>query len=252
MANVPVALQLYTVRNELEKDFEGTIEQIAKIGYAGVEFSGFAGKTTGKAWRVVSEFDLKVAGCHFPLDQLEKDIESVCEMCLELCCEYIVVPSLPEERRRDRKRWREAANSMNEIAQDIQDYDLKLCYHNHAYEFEKVGNELAWDIFFDAADPDLVGAEIDTYWIQYAGLDPVEYIRNMSKRCPLIHLHDMAGDEKKSSVEVGRGILQWDGIFQAAEDGGVKWYIVEQNECTGSAIESARISFENLKARGKV
>jgi len=251
MAAVPIALQLYTVRSELEKDFDDTLRQVAEIGYTGVEFAGFANLTTGKVWRLLQEYNLKVAGAHFPLDKLESNLETVVEQSLEICCDYLIVPGLPEERRRDRKKWREVANSLNEIAQDIQDYGLKLCYHNHAFELDKVGNETGFDILFEAADPDLVGAELDTYWIKFGGGDPAEYIRRMAGRCPLIHLKDMAGDDKKSQTEIGSGILDFDAVFQAAEEGGVQWYIVEQDTCARPPLESARLSFDNLKARGK-
>jgi len=252
MANVPIALQLYTVREDLAKDFEGTLQRVAEIGYTGVEFAGFGDVPSSKVWRALQEFNLKAAGAHWPLGQLENDLESVVEMNLEICNDFLVVPWLPEERRRDRKRWREVANSMNEIAKDIQDYGLKLLYHNHAFEFEKVGGETGWDILFEAADPDLVGAEIDTYWIKYAGEDPAEYIRRMAGRCPLVHLKDMANDDKRSQTEIGAGTLDFDAIFQAAETGGVQWFIVEQDTCGRPPLESANLSFENLKARGKV
>ena len=251
MSNVPIALQLYTVRDDLAKDFEGTLQRVAEIGYAGVEFARFGDVPASRVNRILQELNLRAAGAHWPLDKMESGIEAVVEFNLEICNDYLVVPWLPEERRRDRKKWREVANSLNEIAQDIQDYGLKLCYHNHAFEFEKCGNESGFDILFEAADPDLVGAELDTYWIKYGGLDPVEYIRRMAGRCPLIHLKDMAKDENRSNTEIGEGVLDFDAIFEAAEAGGVQWYIVEQDTCARPPLESARLSFENLKARGK-
>jgi len=252
MPNVPIALQLYTVRDDLANDFEGTLRRVAEIGYAGVEFAGFCDLPASRVFRLLQELNLRVAGVHWPLDKLESEIEAVVEYNLEILNDYIVVPWLPEERRRDRKKWREVANSMNEIAQDIQDYGLKICYHNHAFEFEKYGGELGFDILFEAADPDLVCVELDTYWLKYGGQDPVEYIRRMAGRCPLIHLKDMGKDEKRSMVEIGEGILDFNVIFEAAEAGGVQWYVVEQDTCSRPPLESARISFENLKARGKV
>jgi len=252
MSNVPIALQLYTVRDDLAKDFEGTLQRVAEIGYAGVEFAGLGDVPASRVFRLLQEFNLRAAGAHWALDKLENEIEAVVEYNLEILNDYIVVPWLPEERRRDRKKWREVANSLNEIAQDIQDYGLKICYHNHAFEFEKYGGEYGFDILFEAADPDLVNVEIDTYWIKYSGLDPVEYIQRMAGRCPLIHLKDMAKDEKRTSVEIGQGTLDFDAIFAAAEAGGVQWYIVEQDTCERPPLDSARISFENLKARGKV
>ena len=252
MSNIPVALQLYTVRDELAKDFAGTLQRVAEIGYTGVEFAGFGDLSSSRVWKWLQEFNLQAAGAHWPLDKLENDLDAVVEFTLDVGSQYIVVPSLPEERRRDRKKWREVASSLNEIATDIQDYGLKLCYHNHAVEFEKVGNENGFDILFEAADPDLVSAELDTYWIQYGGGDPVEFIKRMTGRCPLIHLKDMAKDADRSMTEIGSGVLDFDAVFQAAEEAGVQWYIVEQDTCARPPLECARLSFENLKARGKV
>jgi len=252
MANIPIALQLYTVRDELEKDFEGTLRKVAKIGYEGVEFAGFGDLPASRIHSLLKELDLKPAAAHVPIEKLEEDLETVVEYILEVGTDYIVVPWLPEQRRRDRKKWRSVAHTLSDIAKEIQDYDLKLCYHNHAFEFEKFGNEYGFDIFFEAADPDLVYAELDTYWVKYGGEDPAEYIKKLSGRCPLLHLKDMADDKDRSFAEVGEGTLNFDSIFEAAEQSGVQWYIVEQDKCSRPPLESARISYENLKARGKV
>ncbi|KPL09065.1 hypothetical protein AMJ85_07260 [candidate division BRC1 bacterium SM23_51] len=252
MPSVPIALQLYTVRDELAKDFEGTLRGVAEIGYVGVEFAGFGGLPASRIWSLLQDLNLRATGAHIPLEELENNLEAVVDFNLEIGSGYLVVPWLPEERRRDRKKWRAVAHGLDEIGKDIRDYGLNLCYHNHAFEFEKLGGQYAFDILFDTADPELVAAEIDTYWVKYAGEDPADCIRRLAGRCPLIHLKDMADDEQRSNVEVGQGILDFDTIFEAAEAGNVEWYIVEQDTCARPPLESARLSFENLKARGKV
>lgn len=252
MSNVPIALQLYTVREEIANDFEGTLREVAKIGYSGVEFAGFGDMPAPDLYRLLQALKLVPVAVHVPIDQLEEAPEPIIEYSLEIETPYLVVPWLPEGRRRDRKKWRSVANLLTEIARDLQDYELKLCYHNHAFEFERFGEEYGFDIFFEKADPTLVLSELDTYWVQYGGEDPAEYIRKLSGRCPLIHLKDMADNKDRSFAEIGAGTMDFDAIFQAAEAGGVEWYIVEQDECPGPPLESARKSFENLKGRGKV
>jgi sugar phosphate isomerase/epimerase len=124
---------------------------------------------------------------------------------------------------------------------------VQFGYHNHEHEFEKFDGEYGLDIIYRNSDPRMVFAEIDTYWAEHAGVDPVEYIKKYSGRCPLIHLKDMEAGEEKFFAEVGNGIMDMKGIVKAAKAAGAKWLIVEQDRCRRPAIESARMSFENLK-----
>jgi len=117
---------------------------------------------------------------------------------------------------------------------------LTLCYHNHAHEFQQFDGQYVLDIVFDAA-PGL-GAELDTYWIKYGGPDPAAYIGKYNGRVPLLHLKDMTGGDDRTFAEMGRGIIEWTPIIEAAVKAGVRWYIVEQDECAGDSLESARIS----------
>jgi sugar phosphate isomerase/epimerase len=249
----PIALQLYTVRDDLARDFDGTLARVAEIGYAGVEFAGFNGLPASKISKMLRHYNLTAAGAHIPYEDLETDLEAVVEYNLEIDNKYLIVPAISEDRRKDRKKWRSFAHQLNEIGRDIEDYGLKIGYHNHAFEFEDYGGQTGWEILLEELDANVVVAEIDTYWIQYGGADPVEWIKQFAGRCPLIHLKDMADDADRSCTEIGAGTLNLDAIFEAAEAGGIEWYIVEQDTCAAHPpLESARISFENLKARGKV
>ena len=251
MPDVPIALQLYTVRDELARDFEGTLRRVAEIGYTAVEFAGFLERPASKLYAILKELNLQVAGAHVPVEDLETDLEAIVEYHLEIGNQYLVVPSAPEERRRDRKRFRSFAHALNDIGADIQDYGLKICYHNHAYELEDFGGQTGMEILLETTEPETVGIELDTYWIKYGGADPAELLRRLAGRCPLVHLKDMADDEQRSTAEIGTGTMDFDAIFAAAEEAGVQWYIVEQDETARPSLESARISLENLKARGK-
>jgi sugar phosphate isomerase/epimerase len=242
---------MYTLRNETARDFIGTLREVAKIGYAGVEFAGTGGLSAAELKRLLADLNLRAAGSHTGLDVLEGDLNAALDFTQEIGSEFVVCPYLPEERRRSADDYRALAEVLNRAGAACKQRGLQLCYHNHAFEFERFDGQYGLDILYTASDPDLVKGEIDTYWIRKGGADPAAYIRQYSGRCPLIHLKDMAADEKQSFAEVGEGTLDWPAIFAAAESGGARWYIVEQDVCQRPPLESITISLQNLRAMGK-
>ena len=251
MRAIPVALQLYTVREEAERDFEGTVSRAADMGYAGVELAGSYGRTAAQLRNILGGRGLRLAGAHVPLTQLDGDIQSVIEFHLELGNRFVVCPWLPEERRKTADDYRRLAEILNRAGQACKEHGIQLCYHNHAFELERFDGQAALDILFEATDPELVKAEIDTYWVEYGGANAVEYIRKYAGRVPLVHLKDMSGDGTRDFAELGQGIMEWDPIFLACEAAKTRWYIVEQDKCTRPPLESARISLEYLREKGQ-
>lgn len=250
MAKIPVALQMYTVRDAAQKDFVGTLRKVAEIGYKGVEFAGTGGLSAPELRNVLSDLGLEAAGSHVGLDQLENDLSAAIEYNLAIDNRFVVCPYLPEERRQTIDDYRRLAEILNRVGQDCQADGLQLCYHNHAFEFTRFGGETALDFLLTNTFSDLVQSELDTYWVKYGGEDPAEYIRRYADRVPLVHLKDMAADEQRSFAEVGEGTMDFDAIFAASETAGVEWYIVEQDTCKRPPLESVAISLRNLKARG--
>ena len=251
MAQIPIALQMYTLRNETGKDFAGTLREVAKIGYAGVEFAGTGGLGAPELRRLLDDLNLRVAGSHTGLEVLEGSLTAALDFSQAIGNEYLVCPYLPEERRQSADAYRALADLLNRSGAACQERGLQLCYHNHAFEFQRFEGRYALDILLGATDPELVKAEIDTYWVQRGGADPAAYIRQYSGRCPLIHLKDMAADEKGSFAAVGEGTMDWPAIFAASEAGGARWYIVEQDACQRPPLESVAISLRNLRTMGK-
>ena len=251
MARIPVALQMYTVRNQLKEDFDGTFRKVGGIGYAGVELTGIGPHTAKELKAFLDDLNLKVAGCHVGLGALQGDLDRVLDENLALGNSYLVCPALPQDRRGDEGCYVETARLLNEIGAKCRTRGLRLCYHNHSFEFQKFRGKNALDVLYESSDPDLVQAEIDTYWVQHGGEDPAAYIRKYAGRCPLVHLKDMEAGEERFFAEVGEGIMDFDSIFEASEKGGVAWYIVEQDQCRRDPLDSARLSFENLRRMGK-
>ncbi|HEX6971628.1 MAG TPA: sugar phosphate isomerase/epimerase [Limnochordia bacterium] len=252
MSKVPIAVQLFTLRNEAARDFVGTLREVADAGYHGVEFAGYGGLTARDLRQILDDFGLKAAGSHVGFDALRKDIERQLDYNRELGSRYIVCPSLPQSLHRDAAGFRQAAGILDEIGHRCRSAGFTFCYHNHAFEFQTFDGRYGLDILYGGSRPENVQAEIDVYWVKKGGADPVEFIRRYAGRAPLIHLKDMTGDERATFAEVGEGVLDFEAIFAAAEEGGVQWYIVEQDQCARPPVESVKISLNNLRRWGKV
>ncbi len=252
MAKIPVAAQMYTVRDRTANDFVGTFKEVAKIGYAGVELAGDGGLSAKELRALLEDLNLKIAGNHVGIQKLESSLDDTLRYNHELGNPYIVIPAIPESRRSDASAWRQTAEALNRIGRSCKDAGMTLCYHNHAAEFQRFDGKFGLDILLNESDPNLVFAEVDTYWVKYGGEDPAAFIRRHPGRARLLHLKDMANDAERSFAEVGEGILDFKAIFAAAEIGKTEWYIVEQDACKRPSIDSLRISFENLQKWGLV
>ncbi len=247
MSKIPVGLQMYTVRDLCEKDFIGALRGVADIGYAGIELAGTYGLSAPELRDVLDELGLKCVGNHSG----ERDLDKLVEFNQTIGCEYVGGPALPPGGfPKDEASCLAAAKHMNEVGAAYKARGLHLYYHNHAHEFEQINGVYILDIFYENTDADLVYTEIDVYWVQYANVDPAAYLRKYPGRCPLVHIKDMG--EEREFAEIGEGSLDWDDIFAACEEVNAGWYIVEQDRCNRPSMDSARLSFQNLKARGMV
>jgi len=243
-----LALQVYTVREALAKDFAGTLRKVKEIGYDAVELTGtgpYDGPALGK---LLEELGLRVAGIHVGLQALEQDLDGLLALAAALRTPNLVCPALPEERRGTREDWIAVARTLDGIGQRCREGGLRLSYHNHSFEFVRFGEQYALDLLLESCSPSNVWSELDTYWVKHGGADPVQYIRRYAGRISILHCKDMAGDENRSFAEVGRGVLDWRAIHEAALSAGVEWYCVEQDVCPGDPFESARISADFIRA----
>ncbi len=248
---VPIALQLYTVRDRLAEDFEGTVRQVAEMGYAGVEFAGTGGLSAQEVADLLAETGLRPAGSHVALSALEEDLDGIIAYNQAIGNRFVGVPALPREMR-TRQGFEQAAQAMNRLGRELSQAGLVLYYHNHWFEFEDLDGVTGYEILVAETDPAYVKFQADVYWMHYAGQDPAQLIAQQAGRFPLVHLKDMTGQgEARTFAEVGEGYIDFQAIFEASEAQGVEWYIVEQDRCARPSLESARISLENLRRWGK-
>jgi sugar phosphate isomerase/epimerase len=250
MSKIPVALQLYTVRDECEKDFEGTLKRVAQIGYRAVQVGDMYGMTATELKATIDRIGLKVCAIHVDIDPLLDNLDKALDDAKRLDCSYITCPYLPDERHVDADAWHHIASLFAKIGERCAQAGIRFSYHNHDFDFHPVGDSSGYEILMANTDPKWLAGEVDVYWAQYAGRNPVDTVSQLAGRCPLIHLKDMANDEERSFTELGNGILDFDAIIPACEKAGSRWLIVEQDTCEGSALESARISLEYLKSKG--
>lgn len=246
MKKMAIGLQLYTVRDDMEKDFEGTLRKVAAMGYDGVEFAGYGEMKAEELKKLLDELGLQGFGSHVALQKLEDDLQGEIEYLKTIGASYAIVPHVNEQQRSD---WQVLFQKLAEIGKEMQRHGLKFGYHNHAFEFEdKLDGQYVFDAMFEQV-PGLT-VEMDIGWVQYAGEVPVQYIGKYAGRLPLLHVKDFIKSEPGTpidTVELGQGDLDLAAVLQSASDAGVEWIIVEQDRCKNPPLESVETSMKWLK-----
>jgi sugar phosphate isomerase/epimerase len=246
----PIAIQLYTVRDLLKHDFEGVIRRIADIGYAAVEQAGFPeGVPATDAAALFAECGLAVAAAHLPLPLGDKQ-ESSLEMAAQLGVRYMVSGHLPPEEYRDLASIRRTCDRLNQACAVATAHGLSFAVHNHWWEFQAVDGIYPYQVWLDELDPAVV-FELDTYWMQSTGADPVEMVKLFGRRAPLLHIKDgPAGpDTRADMLAVGDGNVNFPPIIAAAE-GNAEWLIVELDRCATDMMAAVERSYHYLVGKG--
>lgn len=250
MTKLPVAVQLYTLRDETAKDFVGTVNKVAEMGYAGVEFAGYGGLSPAELKNLLDGCGLRAAGSHASIDRLNTGLDQEIEYAHAIGLKHLVVPWTPAEWRNTADDCKRFAEWLNETGAKTQAAGVTLAYHNHDFEFVKIDGQYIMDLFMAQTDSELVQMELDCFWALKADVDPAAYMRRYAGRVPLLHIKDMTAPPESTFAEVGEGVIDWNPIFAAAAAGGAQWYIVEQDRCARPALESVAISLRNLRGWG--
>jgi len=249
MKKFPVAVQPYTVREALARDYVGTLEKVAAIGYEGIELGPPPeGMTVAEQKALLDRLGLQVIGTHASFDNLDVDFDALLGY-LQLTGGRYVTVSMKFESRDDVLR---KAERFNRIGERCRAGGATFLYHNHNWEFERFGGDRVLDLILQETDPELVKLELDTYWVRKGGEDPVIYLGKLTGRCPLLHIKDMEAGEEQFFAEIGEGILDFPAIAQAAERAGTEWLVVEQDLCRRDPFDSLAISYRNLVSMGLI
>jgi sugar phosphate isomerase/epimerase len=254
MAKIQPSLQLYTLRNLTKTDFAGTLRQVAKIGYTGIELAGYGNLATAKeARKAADDAGLKIVGVHANIDRLEKELSKVFDEQAELGNKNIMCPHIGEARRKDAVGWQQVAQSLNLIGAACRQRGFEFAYHNHSFEFQKFDGRTGFDILWENSQPANVKSELDVYWVQHGGADPVAYMERLGSRVLALHLKDMAAGPERKFAPLGSGILDFGKILAAAAKLGVVIYVVEQDDTYDlPPMEAVRASLQHLQKLGVV
>ena len=248
----PIAIQLYTVRGPAAQDFPGTLRKLAAGGAKAVEFAGYGGMEIPDLQAVLKELGLRVAGSHIQIGMWQNTMQQSLRDLKALGGEYAVVPWVPEERRNSLAAARTLAASLDVWGCAAQNAGLGFAYHHHAFEFDPLpdGNGATlFDILVQETDPGLVGFEIDVYWAARGGVDPAHLLRELAGRAPLMHLKDLGPAPERKDVPAGTGELDWTDIRAAAQEAGVRWQIVEQdNPNPDDPVADTLLALRNMEA----
>jgi sugar phosphate isomerase/epimerase len=258
-----VGLQLYTVRDLLKQDFEGTIAKVAQIGYKEVEFAGYFGKSPQEVRKILDSNKVSSPSEHVSYDIVQNKWPETLEAAHVIGQTFIVCPWVEVSQRKEADGWKRAAETFNRAGEAAQKAGIQFAYHNHAFEFEPsemLGGKLPYDFLLAETDPKLVKMEMDLCWITVGGQDPVKYFDRYPGRFPLVHVKDWTtkgpggsdyggatGESRKPGhmTDVGQGEIDWKRIFAQSGKAGIQHYFVENDE-PKSPFEDIKISYDYL------
>lgn len=238
-------LQLYTVRDALAADLDGTLRRVADTGYREVELAGLPGVSAHAMHAALKRYGLTVPSMHVGYDSLRRDFASVLEEARILGAGFLVCPSIDADQRATADDWKRICQTLNRIGRMARDHGLVLAYHNHDFEFAPFNDgTVPFHLMLTETDPRDVKLELDVYWVAKAGRDPLQYLNSGQDRVVLMHLKDLGRDG--STVELGRGALEMERIIRAALVAGVRHLFVEQDD-SADPLASIGVSYRFLE-----
>ncbi|MBE6543674.1 MAG: sugar phosphate isomerase/epimerase [Ruminococcaceae bacterium] len=270
----PVGLQLYSVRSDLARDFEGTLKAVSEMGYDGVEFAGLYGNSPKTVKELCEKYGLAPISAHIPLAEMLEDPEGTFAAYSEIGCKYAAVPYITVEDRPLQKNYDNTVENIKVLGEKAKKYGIQLMYHNHDFEFVRMADgSYGYDDMFSRIPAELLTAEIDVCWVNVAGEDPCDYLVKYADRIPVVHLKDFVMSGKKAGNlynligmeeaekadedafafrPVGYGAQDIPAIIASLEGSVCQWLIVEQDEpsLNKSRLECAKLSRDYLKTIG--
>lgn len=268
MEHRPIAYQVYSAREEAERDLAGVLKALSSMGYDGVEFAGFYGHSAQEVRAMLEDAGLVAISSHVPFDQIRSDPFGVIAYHQAIGAPYIAVPYLGEADRPGSAGFAKAVRDIRRFGALCREAGITLLYHNHDFEFTTVSGQYGLDFLYEAIEPENLQTELDMCWVKYAGEQPATYVQKYAGRCPVVHLKDYVGTkgegspyaligDAKSEQEadvtafefrpVGHGCQNVKEIVEASIEAGAKWFVVEQDLSVGrTPLEAARMSIETL------
>jgi len=273
-ADLKLGVQLWTVKDELQRDFAGTLRQIARIGLRRVELYELGGRPAAQIRAAIEAAGLECLSAHVRFWELDADFSGNVERAREIGLATLVVPVpwmppaalkralggdmlrvLAEETTAE--TWKRTAELLNAYGKRLREAGLALAYHNHNIDFRRFGGKTAYEMLVATTDPRYVRLEMDCGWVASAGRNPVDYLNRWPRRFMGLHVKDVRAGftpnvaMRTEPTEVGSGVMDWPAILQAAYSAGVREYYIEQEgPFIRPPLESVKISFDYLAQLG--
>lgn len=244
-----IAAQLYTLRSQLTtpEDIGAALKRVKEIGYEAVQVSGLGPIAPAALKDLTDDLGLRICATHVSYKDLTDNLSQVIATHALWQCEYVGLGMLPEAYRSSREGYEQFVREFSQIGRQLASHGLHLVYHNHELEFARFDGQTGMDILLHGARPDTYSLELDTYWVQAGGANPVDWLRKATGNIKVVHLKDMAiVGRTQVFAEIGQGNLNWPELITACRDSGVQWYVVEQDTCPGDPFVSLSQSLSYL------
>ncbi len=252
-ASYPIGLQMYTLRDQAEKDLPGVLAAVKKIGIQELElYWNLYSRPAKELKQLIADQGLTAPSGHLDYDGFETKLDYAKEVGFH----YVICPMLPKSMWNSLDDFKKAAEQFNKWGEKVNAMGMRFGFHNHNYEFKDFGGQTGWDAIVKGTDPKLVVLEMDCYWITQAGRNPVEMLNSLHGRVKCIHVKDRKpgaapsqelNDAAMHFTEVGTGAIDYKKVLAAAEKNGVEHYFLEQDFIEGPALASVATSYKNLK-----
>ncbi|MFF2889562.1 sugar phosphate isomerase/epimerase family protein [Paenibacillus sp. NPDC057967] len=250
----PIAgIQMYSLRDEAERDILGTLEKIAEMGYKAIESIGYFNAPPEQLKKRADELELAIPSMLVSLNfktlaKLDRDFHNDIEFAAGIGVSYIIVPWVPMHEQPTIEDMHFLADVLIRCGEQARAAGMKLALHNHDYEWKLVDGRPAFDRILELVPEELLVAELDLGWIYMAGYDPVEYLKKHKARTPLVHIRDFKMGRK--DTELGKGIVGIERLLQEIEKSDVEYMFVEQEDFLTSSVDSAKANILYLKKMG--
>ena len=242
-----IGIQLWTVRDQMQRDIAGTFQRLAEIGYREVEFAGYFGHSPAQLRADLDRAGLTAVSTHGELDLVRNHWSEALDTASELGLRYITINWLPAESRRTLDDWRRIADDFNSAGERARARGLRLAYHNYDVTLQPVEGTVPLDLLLERVSPENMDFQMDVYWLVVGGGDPLAWIRRHPTRFTMLHVKDSAGPPKHAQTDVGAGVIDFRSILalDAAQRGAIQHVFVEQDDPADS-LAFAKRGFDYL------
>ncbi len=266
----PVAIQLYSLRDDAKPNLYGTLKKIKAMGYDGVEFAGLYGHTAEELREMLEDIGLTPISAHVPYHSMEEDPD-IFKTYATIGCKYVAVPHISSDKLAGHENYEQFIADLKVFCQKAKDEGMNMLYHNHDFEFQTFEGKYCLEHLYEDVPAELLQTELDTCWVNVGGENPADYVRKFAGRAPVVHLKDFWGERSDDMYEligiekkpvrpegfefrpVGYGKQDFPAILAAAKEAGAQWIVVEQDRPSMglTPLECAQKSIDYLKTINK-